>query len=56
MPVAFVHGLWLHSTSWNDWVELLRQSGYEPVAPPSPGEPATAAEARSNPAPMEGCR
>jgi non-heme chloroperoxidase len=48
-PVVFVHGLWLHSTSWQDWIDLFRTAGYEPVAPEWPGTPATVTEARANP-------
>jgi non-heme chloroperoxidase len=48
-PVVFVHGLWLHSTSWDPWVELFRDRGYEPIAPEWPGVPATVAEARADP-------
>ena len=53
-PVVFVHGLWLHHTSWAPWQELFSAAGYSPVAPPWPGEPATIAEARRDPAPMGG--
>jgi non-heme chloroperoxidase len=49
-PVVFVHGLWLHSTSWGPWVEVFREAGYEPVAPEWPGTPDTVAAARANPA------
>ncbi len=48
-PVVFVHGLWLHATSWEPWVELFRDSGYDPVAPGWPGEPDTVEEARAHP-------
>lgn len=48
-PVVFVHGLWLHATSWNPWVELFGEAGYKPVAPGWPGEPETVAEAREHP-------
>jgi pimeloyl-ACP methyl ester carboxylesterase len=48
-PVVFIHGLWLHATSWNPWVELFREAGYEPIAPGWPGEPDTVAEAREHP-------
>jgi pimeloyl-ACP methyl ester carboxylesterase len=48
-PVVFIHGLWLHATSWNRWLELYRAGGYEPVAPGWPGEPPTVAEARAKP-------
>jgi pimeloyl-ACP methyl ester carboxylesterase len=48
-PVVFIHGLWLHASSWEPWVELFRQAGYEPVAPGWPGEPDTVAAAREQP-------
>jgi non-heme chloroperoxidase len=48
-PVVFIHGLWLHATSWTPWVELFAERGYAPVAPGWPGEPDTVAEARANP-------
>src|SRR5947207_9510699 len=48
-PVIFIHGLWLHATSWNSWVDLFRQAGYEPSAPGWPGDPETIDEARANP-------
>jgi non-heme chloroperoxidase len=47
-PVVFVHGLWLPATSWQSWVELFRESGYEPLAPEWPGIPDTVAEARAH--------
>ncbi|HEY4267570.1 MAG TPA: alpha/beta hydrolase [Galbitalea sp.] len=49
IPVVFIHGLWLHATSWQPWVDLFREEGYDPVAPGWPGEPATVAEAREHP-------
>ncbi|MFG3599043.1 alpha/beta hydrolase [Micromonospora chersina] len=48
-PVVFVHGLWLHSTSWQPWVELFREAGYDPIAPEWPDIPDTVAEARTVP-------
>ncbi len=48
-PVIFIHGLWLHATSWSPWIDLFRQAGYEPLAPGWPGDPDTVAEARANP-------
>jgi non-heme chloroperoxidase len=47
--VVFVHGLWLHASSWGPWAELFRESGYEPLTPGWPGIPATVEEARKNP-------
>jgi alpha-beta hydrolase superfamily lysophospholipase len=48
-PVVFIHGLWLHATSWSPWLELFREAGYNPIAPGWPGEPGTVAEAREHP-------
>ncbi|MFE3557171.1 alpha/beta hydrolase [Streptomyces sp. NPDC059193] len=47
--MVFVHGLWLHSTSWEPWAERFAEEGYEPVMPEWPGVPDTVAEARANP-------
>jgi non-heme chloroperoxidase len=49
VPVVFIHGLWLHSTSWQPWAELFRSAGYDPVMPEWPGVPDTVAEARAHP-------
>jgi non-heme chloroperoxidase len=49
VPVVFVHGLWLHSTSWEPWAELFRGAGYDPLAPEWPGVPDTVTEAREHP-------
>jgi non-heme chloroperoxidase len=54
VPVVFVHGLWLHHTSWDPWRELFAENGYAPVAPPWPGEPATVEEANAKPETMAG--
>ncbi|MDR2322950.1 MAG: alpha/beta hydrolase [Microbacterium sp.] len=48
-PVVFIHGLWLHASSWEPWIEKFRAAGYEPVAPGWPNEPGTVAEARADP-------
>jgi non-heme chloroperoxidase len=49
VPVVFIHGLWLHSTSWQPWAEMFRAAGYEPILPEWPGVPDTVAEAREHP-------
>jgi alpha-beta hydrolase superfamily lysophospholipase len=46
---VFIHGLWLHATSWEPWLELFRAAGYDPIAPGWPNEPPTVAEAREHP-------
>lgn len=48
-PVLFIHGLWLHATSWTAWSELFQDAGYQTSAPGWPGEPDTVEEARANP-------
>jgi pimeloyl-ACP methyl ester carboxylesterase len=47
--VLFIHGLWLHATSWDPWVQKYTEAGYEASAPGWPGDPATVAEARQKP-------
>jgi pimeloyl-ACP methyl ester carboxylesterase len=49
IPVVFVHGLWLHASSWTPWVDLFAARGYDPIAPGWPGDAPTAAETRANP-------
>ena len=48
-PVVFVHGLWLHATSWGPWVDLFKEAGYTPVAPGWPGTADTVEETRRQP-------
>src|SRR5690242_12413780 len=45
-PVVFVHGLWLHASSWGPWVDLFREAGYQPRAPGWPGTADTVEETR----------
>lgn len=47
-PVVFIHGLWLHASSWQPWQDLFAANGYDPIAPGWPGEPATVDAARAN--------
>ncbi|GGR38801.1 alpha/beta hydrolase [Deinococcus ruber] len=49
IPILFIHGLWLHHSSWQPWLTLFKERGYDPVAPGWPHEPATVAEARLHP-------
>jgi non-heme chloroperoxidase len=48
-PVMFVHGMWLHSTSWQPWADRFEAAGYEPVMPEWPGVADTVAATRENP-------
>jgi pimeloyl-ACP methyl ester carboxylesterase len=47
-PVLFLHGLWLHATSWTPWLDLFEQAGYAPSAPGWPGDAATVEAARAH--------
>jgi non-heme chloroperoxidase len=53
-PVVFIHGLWLHATSWGPWLDLFREAGYAPLAPGWPGDSDTVEETRRNPAKVAG--
>lgn len=48
-PVVFIHGLWLHATSWNPWIERFAASGYPATAPGWPGDLPTVQETRGYP-------
>ncbi|MCW2653685.1 MAG: hypothetical protein JWR32_4661 [Mycobacterium sp.] len=48
-PVVFIHGLWLHATSWNPWLPMFEEAGYRPFAASWPGEADTVEETRANP-------
>ncbi|MEP7356822.1 MAG: alpha/beta hydrolase [Anaerolineales bacterium] len=53
-PIVFIHGLWLHAESWNNWQEFFGQNGYETSAASWPGDAATTAATRQNPAALAG--
>jgi len=48
-PVVFIHGLWLHATSWEPWLQRFEEAGYRPFAASWPGEADTVEETRANP-------
>ena len=37
-PVIFIHGLWIHSTAWQPWIDLFESRGYSASAPGWPGD------------------
>ncbi|MGK8525245.1 alpha/beta hydrolase [Nocardia asteroides] len=51
-PVVFIHGLWMHSSSWAPWVELFDSAGYQAFAPGWPGDGETPEATRKDPAPL----
>ena len=48
-PVVFIHGLWLHASSWQPWQERFAEAGYETSAPGWPGDADTVEATRANP-------
>lgn len=47
-PVIFIHGLWIHSSAWQPWLELFSTHGYPVSAPGWPGDGDTVAATRDN--------
>ena len=47
-PVVFIHGLWLHASSWKPWCDLFDEHGYASAAPGWPDEAPTVAGARAH--------
>lgn len=47
-PVFFIHGLWLHKESWDNWIAFFRANGYEATAASWPGDGATTEESREH--------
>lgn len=47
-PVVFVHGLWLHAESWNNWIGFFREHGYDATAASWPGDSETTEATRKN--------
>jgi non-heme chloroperoxidase len=46
--IVFIHGLWIHSSSWKPWKDLFEQHGYETMNPGWPGDSSSVAECRNN--------
>ena len=55
-PVVFIHGLWLHASSWGRWVGLFAAHGYAAVAPGWPGDEPTVRAARERSGALSGHR
>ncbi len=47
-PIVFIHGLWMHSSTWKPWMQFFAGHGYESVNPGWPGDGATIEESRAN--------
>jgi non-heme chloroperoxidase len=50
--IVFIHGLWIHASSWQPWMDFFNQRGYETLNPAWPGDSPTVAECRANPQPI----
>ena len=46
--IVFIHGLWIHSSSWKPWKDFFDHHGYETMNPGWPGDSSTVAECRNN--------
>jgi pimeloyl-ACP methyl ester carboxylesterase len=49
IPVVFIHGLWIHASSWQSWIDLFATRGYSGTAPGWPGDADTVEATRANP-------
>jgi non-heme chloroperoxidase len=47
--IVFIHGLWIHASSWRSWMDFFKGHGYETLNPGWPGDSTTVAESRANP-------
>jgi len=50
--VVFIHGLWMHSNTWEPWMQFFSENGYETMNPSWPGDGDTVAASRANPKAM----
>jgi non-heme chloroperoxidase len=48
-PVVFIHGLWIHASAWQPWIDLFAEHGYQGINPSWPGDGATVEESRKHP-------
>src|SRR6185437_10215594 len=47
--IVFIHGLWLHTTSWQPWMDFFNKKGYQTMNPAWPGDSISVALCRVNP-------
>lgn len=46
-PVVFIHGLWMHSSTWKPWMQFFSEHGYETFNPDWPGDGDTVEASRA---------
>ncbi|MCP2030212.1 pimeloyl-ACP methyl ester carboxylesterase [Okibacterium sp. HSC-33S16] len=47
-PVLFIHGLWIHSSAWQPWIDRFAEHGFSASAPGWPGDSDTVEKTREN--------
>jgi pimeloyl-ACP methyl ester carboxylesterase len=47
-PVLFIHGMWIHASSWQNWIDLFAANGFDASAPTWPGEDPTVVQSRAH--------
>ncbi|HEX5143536.1 MAG TPA: alpha/beta fold hydrolase [Mycobacterium sp.] len=47
-PVIFIHGLWIHASAWQPWLDLFAEHGYAVSAPGWPGDAETVEQTRAD--------
>ncbi len=47
--IVFIHGLWMHTSSWQEWMAFFNEKGYNTLNPAWPGDASTVAQCRANP-------
>ena len=48
-PIVFIHGPWIHASSWQPWQDYFRAHGYTTYAPGWPGEHDDVEQTRAHP-------
>lgn len=47
--IVFIHGMWMHSVTWEPWMRFFSENGYKTMNPPWPGESDAVSASRENP-------
>ena len=50
-PVIFIHGLWIHSSAWQPWLDLFATHGYPVRRPAGPATPTPSRRPGTTPTP-----
>jgi len=45
--ILFIHGLWMHTSSWQQWMDFFNEHSYKTLNPGWPGDSLTVAECRA---------